>query len=1256
MIDTVARAALYCLHVCSAVHLSRILSDGLGYSFSVFPRSRNLTFRSALLYLSTSPQQPAQQRPVPSVNTAGDGGGGGTTSNLLDVLKQRKNHNLTREEADAVIQLLQGQGVREKAAVETEAAPSLTAPPSTSMPPPPPVGLFQTPSSAGPIAPRSSDPAEEITPFSGIRDYLRQINSERRRVPLALPNARGVLRRGATGVPVSGFRSLYGADSASQPPTLLGMASAGGNSRASSALGAGRSSGYGLYNGPGSPPTASGAAMEWKPPGAALLSPGIKRSRDTAELEVHDREHGRRTAQKVSSTSEVRAPEDIHAPPAVPKATPLKASTGGKGPAATAVTTDTARRILQTLDRISGPSTINSVDGTSASPAAKPLNLSSSLNKAAAATSALHGLRGVQRATPGKPFAPIGKRSHASLIASHSKPSSAPKSSPLQFNPNVLKDSEKPSASPASSPAPVPEPEGPPPLTSIPKAKSLLGEKTQPPVGSGAVAVKPPLDAAPGPAKSAALPKFDFGEASTTTKSSSPLVSTTTADNLPSYTFGKEEADQPKYSFRSDDDGVIDSVRYGSESVGEEMDIIKFTFTEGWRAPTSSSPHLTISTSKDNLPTLSSSTPATVPVILPVGPLGKAAEPSKVTEPEKPNEKAAAPKGSLWSADFLKKNQEHQAKVQAAIDEEERKGNDPPAVAAAPSPFAPPDSIPASKAPSFGFGTDSTQVSAPASSAAPAASFSFGFPSASGQPVGSEIPKEIGKPVVQASSPFTFGVTETASASNDKPAGTVSTATPVAFTFGVTVPASTSAEKAVEKTVDELAEKAVDAPAAESAPFTFGASAPATSTPPLSAKAPAFTFGAVPKPKDTEPVAATEHTKSPVSFGKEAGIIKGSNSGSSSTPAFTFGTPSSLTPNPTFSTLSPTAVPSLGAAAAPATDMAPASTSAPFTFGGTSTGTFGTVTKSADESAPETPGGAFTFGTQAGAEPAAALGVTSSASAAGAAASAPAFGAASSMPAFGAASSTPAFGAASSTPAFGVAASTSAFGAASAAAPAFGGTSATPSFGGDAPSPFGGGLTASASTGGFGGFGSSTPQEAPTGGAFTFGASTTPASAPGTDAGANPFGTTSSGFGGSSVAPTFGGATSTPFGGGGDAAPSAPSPFSGGFSASGGVSPAPTFGGAGGFSAITSGEGGAAANPFGGGFSAPSAGISPAPAFGGGGGFGSGAPPPLNAPAMFGGAGGGMPMGGGMSMGAGDAPTGGRKPVKKARRPPKRNN
>ena len=160
--------ALLCIvYMFAAPFTSRILSDGRILLFSL-PRSRNLTFRSALLYLSTSPQQPAQQRPVPSVNTAGDGGGGGTTSNLLDVLKQRKNHNLPREEADAVIQLLQGQGVREKAAVETEAAPSLTASVNF-MPPPPPVGLFQTPSSAGPIAPRSSV-TKEITPFSRVSE------------------------------------------------------------------------------------------------------------------------------------------------------------------------------------------------------------------------------------------------------------------------------------------------------------------------------------------------------------------------------------------------------------------------------------------------------------------------------------------------------------------------------------------------------------------------------------------------------------------------------------------------------------------------------------------------------------------------------------------------------------------------------------------------------------------------------------------------------------------------------------------------------------------------------------------------------------------------------------------------------------------------------------------------------------------------------------------------------------------------------
>ena len=80
------------------------------------------------------------------------------------------------------------------------------------------------------------------------------------------------------------------------------------------------------------------------------------------------------------------------------KATPDDRS-AGKNIAASAVTTDTARRILQTLDRLAGQ---KSGDGALASPMAKPTNLSSSLNKAAAPSSSLHGFRGIQRATPAK--------------------------------------------------------------------------------------------------------------------------------------------------------------------------------------------------------------------------------------------------------------------------------------------------------------------------------------------------------------------------------------------------------------------------------------------------------------------------------------------------------------------------------------------------------------------------------------------------------------------------------------------------------------------------------------------------------------------------------------------------------------------------------------------------------------------------------------------------------------------------------------
>ena len=86
-----------------------------------------------------------------------------------------------------MISLLQNQASGNGGAADGAAA--------AAMPPPAPVGLFQTPSSAGPTAARSPVPEGE-TPFSSIRQYLQKTNAERRRVPLSLPNARGAMRPG----------------------------------------------------------------------------------------------------------------------------------------------------------------------------------------------------------------------------------------------------------------------------------------------------------------------------------------------------------------------------------------------------------------------------------------------------------------------------------------------------------------------------------------------------------------------------------------------------------------------------------------------------------------------------------------------------------------------------------------------------------------------------------------------------------------------------------------------------------------------------------------------------------------------------------------------------------------------------------------------------------------------------------------------------------------------------------------------------
>ena len=403
-----------------------------------------------------------------------------------------------------MISLLQNQASGNGGAADGAAA--------AAMPPPAPVGLFQTPSSAGPTAARSPVPEGE-TPFSSIRQYLQKTNAERRRVPLSLPNARGAMRPGASvglgsgsrpalgGAPSTGFRSLYAASDAPQQPSLLGM----NGPRGAGGFGTTRGVGYG---GPGSPPTASGTGMDWRSPGAGkgLLSPGMKRSRDMAEFDLHERESGRSTVQRVFGPGEVAGTPAV---PAVPKATPAKASTGGKEPAASAVTTDTARRILQTLDRLAGQKPGSDADAVIASPAAKPLNLSSSLNKAAAPTSSLHGFRGIQRATPAKSLASAEKRSPASFIASHSKPiASAPKPSPLQFQPEAFKEQEKPST---VAPAPAVSPS-----TFAPgSSKSSHGveakaNKPPPPLFSSATAAKPA--SSPVPATSTeSLPTFSFG-------------------------------------------------------------------------------------------------------------------------------------------------------------------------------------------------------------------------------------------------------------------------------------------------------------------------------------------------------------------------------------------------------------------------------------------------------------------------------------------------------------------------------------------------------------------------------------------------------------------------------------------------------------------------------------------------------------------------------------------------------------------------
>ena len=1154
-------------------------------------------------------------------------------SGLLDELKRRQGQSgLTREEANAVISLLQREDEKAREGAGSDLNPAAT-------------GLPRTAGAADPAANPSTAGAEE-TPFTGIRQYLQQTNAERKRALLSLPNARGVSktstmgwgggRSGVADAPQVDGASLYGSRQPSQRSTLLGASMRGAGVRRSAGFGTARR-GAGGIGGSGSPPTASGAGMDWGY--QSMMSAGSKRSRDVAEFDVHEREQGRSTMPRLSGPTTSMPPPAFPAPGETPgfvmgpKATPAR-------PSSLATTTDTARRILQTLDMLSGQKASPETRGTAASPLPKPLNLSSSLNRAAAPTSALHGFRGIQRATPAKSFADADKRSPAPSIASHIKSkigaaANTPRPSPLQFKPDVLstKDASMASASAAmdeDKPATAPV---------VAASNSPFGgiaplQKSAPPLFATGTPAAQPVAREP-ETQTEALPSFTFGEPSPKAAPATTFDPSSKIDSdLPSYAFGGDEEDElpvnddlPVYSFRDDDDGGIDVVKFGSVAGHDNENVDKnFTFGES-----SSSPAAAPAATKPATFTFGAATSVPAPAAT------EAIKPAKPAE-AKPAEEEAPKKVNLWSSNFMKQNLEHQKKVQDAIDEEEKKATEP-----APSPLT------ASTSPSpFSFGT-----SAPASTAEAAAK-----PAAAPAPFTFGAPSTTPSPLKATAAPFTFGVSSTpvSEAATTEPAVTKETAKPE-VSFGTSFPIQAASLK-------DTSSSKPDAPTSTGAAFAFGAaidSAPKTSGTGLFGSASAL---ATSEPGSSAPSDAPASSPAPFTFGKPA-PAPSSNPTTVSEPkdtpatsggvAFTFGAPSSSTPS---------SIPAL-------------------TFGGSSSApAFGA---GAASSAP-----AFGAGAVSSA-PAFGAGAASSAPAFGAGASAPSFGAApASTAAFGAApASTPAFGAgATSAPAFGAGASSSApaFGAGASSTPAFGGAAPAPTFGGDASKPAPvvssagfGASTAIPSSTGFGGFGASSSQPAPasTAGAFTFGAGASTAASSGPAL--TPFGThapTSGGFGGAST-PSFGAAAANPFGGGGDATNNSPAPstFGGfgasappgtsfgaggdgaGFGGSGAPPPmnAPSLFGGGGASPAPAAGGGFGAAPFGGGTGAPPVAFGGAPAAGG---F---AAPGIGGMPMGGGGmpmgGGGMPMGGGgMSMGAGSnaAAQGGRK-KRVARRPPKRN-
>ena len=713
-----------------------------------------------------------------------------------------------------------------------------------------------------------------------------------------------------------------------------------------------------------------------------------------------------------------------------------------------------------------------------------------------------------------------------------------------------------------------------------------------------------------------------------------PFISGTSTGRAPAtpYPTGEQhepEMETPKFTFGEDNVLLATGKKPKAPSGPVASVAAKFTFGEGNTTPL--------------FPKKAAPPPVKTSV--------QAPPPSKITESSKSDDvPASKPVVNLWSADFLAKNQEHQKKVQAAIDEEEKATAKP---ASTPSPFAPAPAATGDK-PAFSFGIPPTGSSAATSATATPFSFGSTAPAASGATAtfsfGTTAPA---KPAETAKPASDSGLLAFLGASSSETKTVSQPASAPTFTFGV--PPKSPENVPVKDPEPKPAFTfggPESKPAAPVASFSFGAkpaepekneklsaSAPAftpASTKTTDAPAPApFTFGATP--------AKEEVAKPLFAFGgAPASDAKDSAPKPASTP-FTFATSTttaSEAPKPASTGFT------FGAAAATATKDEPSKpASGSFTFGGSSDTTkpasggftFGAAAK---EDAPKPAAGGFTFGastatTKDEAPKPASAGFTFGASSDAKPASAPFTFGASSAAASGAASGGFTFGGTTSTPAT------------SGGGFTFGASTSAPS----ASNPFGGGLKVNAPKPSESVFGQSkadeqpnTPEpmspfdsvKSPVGAAATgtslFGGASTGAPAFGSAASANPFGGGSSAganpFGASNSVPAFGAPAANPFGGNSStpafgAAPA--NPFGGGSSG-------PAFGGS------------AAPSPFGSASSAPAfGGAAPAP-------FGGVAPAAANPFSAGAAPTGGFSMGGG-GGGGGD---GGRKPVKKFKRPPPR--